>query len=99
MKPDITVATNLVFKTDQKKLYEELVDKKRQNRKHQMHRKPESSGATCGTNLFKHNHNAEWLAEQRTRAENVSQRLDICITKDAEQQQLLKRMANWKAPG
>jgi len=45
-----------------------------------------------------HNSNAEWLSQQRAQAKSIPQQTNICITRDAVEQQL-KGMANWKAPG
>jgi len=89
---------NQLFKTDQKQLYQELGGQEKA--------KQAVPDATVSRKFWrdlwdqpvKHNSNAEWLSQHRTQAKSVPQQRNICITRDAEEQQL-KGMANWKAPG
>jgi len=87
-----------LFKTDQKQLHQELGGQEKA--------KQVVPDATVSRKFWsdlwdqpvKHNSNAEWLSQQRTQAKSVPQQPNICITRDALEQQL-KAMANWKAPG
>ena len=87
-----------MFKTDQKQLYQEL-GAQQEKAKQVVPDAAESRKfwSDLWDQPVQHNSKAEWLSQQRMQAKSIPQQPNICITRDAVEQQL-KVMANWKAP-
>jgi len=89
---------NQLFKTDQKQLYQKRGGQEKAKQAVPDATESRKFWSDLWDQPVQHNGNAEWLSQQRTQAKSVPPQPNICITRDAVEQQL-KGMANWKAPG
>jgi len=85
-----------LFKTNQKQLYQELGGQEKAKQVVPDATECKKFWSDLCDQLVQHNSDAEWLSQQRTQAKSIPQQANICITRDAVEQQL-KGMANRKS--